>query len=349
MKITTLSFPGLIDGRDVDYFILSNKYGNRAVLSTLGAGIVAIEIHEPDGSVSDMVIGYDKPESYMADGPCAGKIPGRFANRIAGGHFTLDGKEYSLAINNGPNALHGGPTGFQNRIWKAHVLPDESGVEMTYVSADGEEGYPGQLTVRALYTWDDNNILTLRLRATTDAPTIINLTNHSYFNLDGENSGSILDHTLKIEASTYLPIDKTQVPTGDVAQVAGTPMDFTEFKRIGRDINADFEPLKIAKGYDHCFPIDGHVKGQLAKAATLRGAVKGHTLEVWTTQPAIQVYTGNWLKGCPRSISGGSYDDYAGVAIECQNYPDAPNKPQFPSSVLRPGEEYDETIQFRFS
>lgn len=318
------------------------------MLSSIGAGIVGVWVPDKDGKLDDVVLGYNKHDSYVADGPCAGKVPGRFANRIALGHFTLDGKEYSLAVNNGPNALHGGPTGFQNRVWESRVVSDNS-VEFKYASADGEEGYPGNLTATATYTWDDDNKLTLRLRAVTDAATVVNLTNHAYFNLDGEASGSVLGQELKLRASRYLPTDATQIPTGELAPVEGTPMDFREFKALGRDINADFEPLKIGKGYDHCWVLDDYRKGELRPAATLRSDRTGRVLEVSTTQPGVQVYTGNWLKGCPESISHGHYDDYAGVALECQNFPDAPNKPGFPSATLRPGEEYDETIEFKFS
>ena len=297
--------------------------------------------------MADVALGYKDAASWIADGPCMGKIPGRFANRIARGHFTLDGKEYTLAINNGPNALHGGPEGFMNQIWDARTV-GENKVVMVYCSEDGEEGYPGNLVATAEYTWSEDNKLTLRLSATTDAPTVINLTNHAYFNLDGENSGSVLDHELKLNASRWLPTDETQIPTGELAPVAGTPMDFTEFKTIGRDINADFEALKIGKGYDHCWVVDDYNKGNLKEVAELRAPRSGRRLIVESTQPGMQIYTGNWLAGCPESISGGEYKDYDGVAIECQAFPDGPNKPDFPSVTLRPGEEYDEIITFKF-
>ena len=346
MKITTLVYPSREE--EIKYYILTNENGASVMLSSLGAGIVGVWVPDANGELADVVLGYNKPESYFADGPCAGKVPGRFANRIAKGKFTLDGKEYTLAINNGPNALHGGPTGFQNRVWESRVLPEGNGVVFTYKSKDGEEGYPGNLTAEAEYTWSNSNELRLNLRATTDAPTVINLTNHAYFNLDGENSGSVLDHELKLRASCFLPTDETQIPTGEFAPVAGTPMDFTEFKAIGRDIKADYEPLKIGKGYDHCWVIDGYEKGRLHTVAELKSTKSGRLLEVQSTQPGIQVYTGNWLEGCPESISHGAYHDYDGVALECQNFPDAPNKPEFPSSVLRPGEEFNETIVFKF-
>lgn len=331
----------------ITHYTITNASGASVTLSTLGAGIVSVIVPDKDGNMADVALGYKDAASWIADGPCMGKIPGRFANRIASGHFTLDGKEYTLAINNGPNALHGGPEGFMNQIWDARTV-GENKVVMVYCSEDGEEGYPGNLVATAEYTWSEDNKLTLRLSATTDAPTVINLTNHAYFNLDGENSGSVLDHELKLNASRWLPTDETQIPTGELAPVAGTPMDFTEFKTIGRDINADFEALKIGKGYDHCWVVDDYNKGNLKEVAELRAPRSGRRLIVESTQPGMQIYTGNWLAGCPESISGGEYKDYDGVAIECQAFPDGPNKPDFPSVTLRPGEEYDEIITFKF-
>lgn len=345
MNITTQQFNS--SKGSITHYTITNASGASVTLSTLGAGIVAINVPDKDGQLDNVALGYKDAASWIADGPCAGKIPGRFANRIARGQFKLDDKAYTLAINNGPNALHGGPEGFMNRIWDAKISGNDT-VVFIYVAEDGEEGYPGNLTVTARYTWNDNNELTLVLEADTDAPTVINLTNHVYFNLDGEASGSVLEHELRLNSDLYLPTDETQIPTGEFAPVAGTPMDFREFKAIGRDINAEFEPLKIGKGYDHCWIVRGHEKGILKEVAALKAARSGRELRVLTTQPGMQVYTGNWLEGCPESISGHNYHDYDGVAIECQNFPDAPNHPEFPSSELRPGEEYKETIKFVF-
>lgn len=332
---------------EITLYTLTNKSGASVTLSSLGAGIVAVTVPDATGNMANVVLGYKDPASYLADGPCAGKIPGRFANRIALGHFTLDGKDYTLAVNNGPNALHGGPTGFMNRIWDSSLNGDS--VEFSYRAADGEEGYPGNLDVKAIYTWTDDNELKLQLHAETDAPTVINLTNHVYFNLDGENAGSVLDHRLRLNATRYLPTDDTQIPTGELAPVKDTPMDFTEFKAIGQDINADFHPLKVGKGYDHCWVCDGYSKGTVKEVAVLRSSKSGRELRISTSQPGMQIYTGNWLAGCPESISGGTYNDYDGVAIECQNFPDAPNHPEFPSSRLDPDEKYNETIIFKFT
>ena len=333
---------------EIQIFNIENSTGASVELSSLGAGIMAIRVPDRDGNIANVALAYANPADYMADGPCMGKIPGRYANRIAGGHLELDGNTYQLAINNGPNALHGGPTGFQNHIWAAEQLPD--GVRFTYVSEDGEENYPGTLKVVAEYRWNEENVLTLKLTANTDKPTVVNLTNHTYFNLDGADSGSVLKHKMKLKATRYLPTDKTQIPKGDLADVKGTPMDFTVKKEIGKDIHSDFEALIIGKGYDHCWVIDDWKKGKLVEeAVTLEAADSGRVLTISSTQPGVQVYTGNWLSGSPENCSGRSYEDYDGVAIEMQGFPDAPNKPEFPTQRLNPGEKYEEIIKFAFS
>lgn len=346
MKVTKRIVPSKYG--DITLFKVENPSGASVELSTLGAGITAINVPDKDGKIENVTLGYPNPADYMADGPCFGKVPGRYANRIALGKLTIDGKDYQLATNNGPNALHGGPTGFQNRVWNAKELPD--GVRFTYKAADGEEHYPGNLTAVAEYHWSDDDVLTLNFTATTDKETVINLTNHAYFNLDGADAGSVLSHKLKLNAANWLPTDKTQIPTGEIAPVAGTPMDFLVAKEIGRDIKADFEALKIGKGYDHCWVIDGYEPGKMIEeVAILEAPNSRRVLTVGTTQPGMQVYTGNWLSGCPLNHSGRSYDDYDGVAIEMQGYPDAPHHPNFPSQTLRPGEEYRQTIRFAFS
>ena len=325
---------------------LTNKSGASVMLTERGAGIVSIVVPDRNGVMGDVVLGYRDEESYLADGPCAGKIPGRFANRIDGGRFTLDGKEYQLVKNNPGYQLHGGPDGFSNRLWKASRISDTE-VILTLDSPDGDQGYPGNMHVEATYTWSDDNSLTLSIKATTDAPTIINLTNHTYWNLDGEDSGSILDHVLKLNASRWLATSEALIPTGELSPVEGTPMDFRTAKPIGRDIKADFPALKYGKGYDNCWVLDG--TPGLKLAAELSSAVSGRRLEIWTDQPAAQVYTGNWLDGSPLSKSGRPYRDYDGVAIECQGFPDAPHHPDFPSCVLRPGETYSRTIIFKLN
>lgn len=331
---------------DITLLTIVNASGASVTLSTLGAGIVSVNVPDREGRMADVVLGYADPADYMADGPCAGKIPGRYANRIAKGRFSVGGREYQLAINNGPNALHGGPTGFQNRLWTVEKAEGDT-VVFSYTSADGEEGYPGQLKATATYRWNDANELSLDLRAVTDSETVVNLTNHAYFNLGGHDSGSVLAHELWLGASRYLPTDDTLIPLGELSPVGGTPMDFTEAKPLGRDIKADFSALNYGKGYDNCFVIDG-ADGTLRDVARLTDPVSGRTLSVATTQPGVQVYTGNWLAGSPANKAGRSYEDYDGVAIECQNFPDAPNRPGFPTAVLHPGEEYHQTIVFRF-
>lgn len=330
----------------ITLYTLTNGNGASVTLSSLGAGIVSVIVPDKDGKMADVALGYENAADYIADGPCMGKTPGRYANRIAKGHFKIGNKEYTLATNNGPNALHGGPTGFMNRIWESEA--NGSHVKFTYRSADGEEGYPGNLEATVVYSWNDRNELTIEYSAECDAKTVVNLTNHAYFNLDGEGSGNILGHELKLFASKYLPTDDTQIPTGELADVAGTPMDFLAGKAIGQDIEADFEPLKIGKGYDHCWVIDDWHKHALNRAAELSSPTSGRVLEVLTTQPGAQVYTGNWLTGCPAGKSGHEYKDYDGVAIECQGFPDAPNHKNFPCQLLGPGEKYEQTIVFRF-
>ena len=334
------------DGKEIFLYTIKNASGAYVKLGSLGAAIVSIVVPDKEGKLDDVVIGYKNALDYFADGPCSGKIPGRYANRIAKGKFTLDGEEFTLPINNGPNHLHGGPKGFQNQVWDSRI--DGEAVEFMYFSEDGEAGYPGALKAYARYEWGEDNSLKLTLTAQADKPTVINLTNHVYFNLDGEGSGSVLDHKLELNASQWLPTDETLIPLGEPEDVAGTPMDFVEAKPIGRDINADFPALKYGKGYDNCYLIDGYMPGQLSTAADLWAAKSGRHLEVITTQPAVQVYTGNWLKGCPEGKSGRHYQDYDAVAIECQHAPDSPNRPEYPSTVLKPGEVFEEAIIFAF-
>lgn len=333
---------------EIDIVRITADSGAWVEFSSLGAGILGVGVPDRDGRIENVALRYADPAEYLNDGPCMGKVPGRYANRIAAGRFGIDGSEYSLAVNNGPNALHGGPTGFQNRLWRMHPLPN--GVRFTYVSGNGEECYPGTLRATAEYTWSENLVLNLYLRAETDAPTVVNLTNHAYWNLRGATAGSALDQTLRLRASRYLPTDSTLIPTGELAPVAGTPMDFTVAKPLGRDIRASFPPLEYGKGYDSCWALDGWREGHfIADAAVLADPVSGRVMTVGTTQPGVQVYTGNWLEGCPAGPDGHRYADYSGVAIEAQGFPDAPNRPSFPSQLLLPGGRYDQHIRFSFS
>lgn len=337
------------DGARIYRYTLTNASGAKVSLSSVGAGITSIIVPDGEGKMEDVVIGYKDPMSYFGDGPCAGKCPGRYANRIARGRFELDGKVYDkLPINNGPNHLHGGGiVGFANKVWNSAKVG--GGVEFTYVSEDGEAGYPGRLCVKARYTWNDDNELKLQFSAETDEPTVVNLTNHSYFNLNGEGSGTVKDQILCLNASKWLPTDENLIPTGELQDVHGTPMDFTQDKPIGRDMDMDFPALKYGKGYDNCFCIDNYTPGQIQFAARLYSPETDRVLKVYTTQPGIQVYTGNWITGCPEGKNGHIYHDYDAVALECQHFPDSPNEASFPSTVLRPGETFSETIIFAFS
>lgn len=333
---------------EITLFRLTNASGASVELSSLGAGIVAVCVPDKEGKIENVALGYADPADYIADGPCMGKVPGRYANRIANGHLKVNGKTHRLAINNGPNALHGGPEGFQNQIWEAEEIP--SGVRFTYRAKDGEEAYPGNLTAVAEYTWSEDNVLTLRLEAETDAPTVVNLTNHAYWNLDGADSGTALNHTMRLKASRYLPTDETLIPEGEPAPVAGTPMDFTSFKTLGQDIRKDFPALNYGKGYDACWVLDGWKPGEMIEeAAVVEAPSSGRVLTLSTDQPGVQVYTGCWLAGSPLNNSGRSYEDYDGVALEAQGFPDAPNRPDFPTQSLLPGERYSRLIRFAFS
>lgn len=330
----------------ITLYTLTNNAGASVTLSSMGAGIVAVVVPDSCGRMDDVALGYGNPCDYFNDGPCAGKTPGRYANRIALGKFEINGKQHQLAINNGPNALHGGPMGFNNHIWNCDI--EGEAVVFTLHSPHNDEHYPGNLDAMVRYEWSHDNELTISLSAVCDAATIVNLTNHAYFNLAGENAGSVLDHTLQLACSRYLPTNDSLIPTGEMAPVQGTPMDFTSPKALGQDIKQDFSALNYGKGYDNCWVVDDYHGGELKKVAVLAHARSGRVLEVSTTQPAAQVYTGNWLAGSPVSKSGRSYNDYDGVAIECQGMPDAPNHPNFPSQLLEPGQTYHHTIVYAF-
>ena len=331
---------------DITIYKVTNRNGSSIEVSSLGAGLLSVIVPDIDGNMADVVLGYANPADYLYDGPCAGKIPGRYANRIAKGEFHIGDKTYNLAINNGPNALHGGPEGFQNQIWNS--LIDGNSVVFSYTSVDGEEGYPGNLQVTVKYTWDDSNALKLDFEAICDADTIVNLTNHTYFNLAGEDAGSVLSHRLWLASHNYVPTDSTLVPIGNIEAVEDTPMDFTVAKELGKDIKAQFPALIYGKGYDNCWLIDDWDGNAVKRIAELTEAKSKRKVEVFSNQPAVQVYTGDWLAGSSKSKSGHDYNDYDGVAIECQGVPDAPNKPQFPSQLLKAGNKYNRAIVFAF-
>ena len=285
--------------------------------------------------------------SYFGDGAASGKSVGRVANRIAKGKMTVEGVEYNLEINNGPNHLHGGTKGFANQLWESRV--ETNRVVFSRTSPDGEQNYPGELYVEAGYYFSDDNELEITYMARTDKTTVVNLTNHVYWNLAGEGSGqTILDHELHLNCSQVLEMDPTQIPTGVKLDVKGTPQDFTTWRKFGDDILSEYNHMKDFKGYDHYFVLDGWQPNILAKVGELRHAASGRKVEVLSSQAGAMVYTGNWLEGgCPVTKSGGRYQDYSGVAIECQNYPNAVNEPSFPSAILNPGETYCQKIVFK--
>lgn len=326
---------------------LENAGGSWVELSSLGAGVTALCVPDRNGRIRNVALGYADPASYLADGPCMGKTPGRYANRIAGGHFQLDGKEFQLPVNLPPNHLHGGPEGFQNRIWETEVTED--GVLFTLRSADGDMGYPGELTVHVRYRWSDDCVLSIEFEATTTAPTIVNLTNHTYWNLRGADEGDALDHNLRVNASRFLETDANLTPTGNFIEVEGTPMDFRREKEVRHDIHADYTPLKNGGGYDHCWAVDAWEEGKIKEDVVLTDFVSGRRLTVSSDQPGVQVYTGNWLSGSPENRSGRGYENFEGIAIEAQGFPDAPNHPGFPSQRLNPGETYRRHIRYAFT
>ncbi len=334
------------EGEAIILYTLRNDRGAEVRISNFGATIVSATMPDREGRMADVVLGYARPESYFHDGPAAGKSVGRCANRIALGRMTIDGKAYQLEINNGQNHLHGGTKNFANRVWESRV--ETNRVVMTLLSEDGDQGYPGELTVEAVFDFDDDNALELTYRARTDRTTVVNLTNHVYFNLAGEGSGDILDHELQLHSSQVPEMNEYQIPTGRMLDVEGTPQDFRTFRAFRPGIDAAFNRIRDFRGYDHPFAIDGWKPGILGEAGTLRDPKSGRTVTVLTSQPSVMIYTGNWLAGSPETKSGGRYEDHAGVAIECQNFPDAVNRPEFPSPLLHPGETYCQKIVFRF-
>jgi aldose 1-epimerase len=295
-----------------------------------------------------VVLGYKEMPSYFGDGPFMGKSVGRYANRMGGAAFTLDGVAHKLIPNEGNNQLHGGAATLANRVWEARV--EGNRVVFAIESPDGEGGYPGNLTVEAAYHWSDECELEIVYTAVTDAPTVVNFTNHAYFNLgaEGENSGSVLGHVLQLNASKFVPTRPDNIPTGEIWDVEGTPMDFREGKTLGRDIDADYPQITDAAGYDRCWVIDGWQKNILAEAGTLSCPETGRRMTILTSQPGIQVYTGNFLQGSPVGRSGRPYANRDGVALECQGLPDAPNHADFPDQTLRPDERYIQKIVYKF-
>lgn len=329
-------------------FLLKNTNGVSVEILNYGGIISSIKTPDCNGNFQDIVLGFDTPESYFGNHPYFGALIGRFANRIANGSFTIDGKSYSTIQNNGSNHLHGGTIGFDKVLWDAEPFENEneSGVILRYLSKDMEEGYPGNLTVRVTYTLTHDNILKVAYQAATDKKTIVNLTQHSYFNLSGDFSSKILDHELQLYADEYLPLNENQIPRGTYQSVANSPFDFRTPKTIGRDIEENHEQLKIGKGYDHCWVLKNN--GVLSKIAEVYHPKSGRVLEVLTTEPGVQLYTANFLDNSIPSKTGGTYSPQSGFCLETQHYPDSPNQPYFPTTILEPGEDFMSETWFKF-
>jgi len=344
------SFGKTGDGQAVDIYTLKNRRGAEARITTYGGAVVSLTMPDRAGKFDDVLLGFDDLEGYQKTTTYIGSLVGRYANRIAKGRFTLNGKEYTLATNNGENHLHGGVRGFDKVVWKARPLPARGGqaLELTYLSKDGEEGYPGNLTVRVVYTLTDANELKIDYYATTDKDTVVNLTNHNYYNLAGQGNGDILGHLLTINASRFTPTDAGAIPTGELRAVRGTPFDFTRPTSIGARIEQDEEQLKLGKGYDHNFVVNGRA-GVLRLAARVTEPTTGRVMETWTTEPGVQLYTGNYLDGSDVGKGGKPYRHRSGFCLETQHYPDSPNRPEFPSTVLRKGARFRSTTVYKFS
>jgi len=344
------TFGTTAEGKAVDIYTLSNAHGVEARVITYGGILVSLRVPDKNGHLDDVVLGFDSFEGYSKPGPYFGAICGRYANRIAAGKFSVDGKEYTLAKNNGSNSLHGGLKGFDKVVWQAEQFQQQEGVGviLTYTSPDGEEGFPGNLKVKVTYTLTDRNELTLDYQATTDKATPVNLTNHSYFNLAGAGKSDILGQVVMLNADHFTPVDNTLIPTGKIESVKGTPLDFTKPTAIGARINDQNEQLKLGGGYDHNFVINRKGEG-LTLAARVVEPTSGRVLEVDTTEPGVQLYTGNFLDGTLMGKNGIAYQHRYGFCLETQHYPDSPNQPDFPSTILRPGQIYRTRTAFKFS
>jgi aldose 1-epimerase len=347
---TKSSFGKTPEGDAVDLYVLTNKNGMEVAITTYGGAVVSIKVPDRSGKLGDVVLGYDSLDGYINDKANLGVLVGRYANRIGHAQFSLDGKTYTLAKNNGENSLHGGVKGFGKVLWKAREVPGKDGqaLELSYLSKDGEEGFPGNLKVTVIYTLTDANELRIAYSATTDKTTVVNLTNHSYFNLAGPGSGAILGTQLTIEADKFTPVDSGLIPTGELREVAGTPFDFRKATAIGARIEANDEQIKLGGGYDHNFVLRRRGGDPISLAARAVEPTTGRVLEVWTTEPGIQFYTGNFLDGV-RGKGGVSYTKRSAFCLETQHFPDSPNQPKFPSVALKPGGRYQTTTVYKFS
>lgn len=337
-------------GENVAKYTLENKNGIQVAIITYGGRIVSLRTSDKNGNMENVVLGFNDLSQYEKENPYFGALIGRYGNRIANGKFSLDGTEYSLAKNNGPNNLHGGEEGFDSKVWESATEESADWVKLklTYTSTDMEEGFPGNLKTTVTYTLHKDNSIDVLYEATTDKATIVNLTQHAYFNLSGDFSQSILDHRVEIDADKFVPVDNGLIPTGELKSVDNTPFDFREPKLIGKDIDSDNEQINLGGGYDHCFVLNNQSAGYRPVAIAYHPAT-GRTLEVLTNEPGMQFYTGNFLDGSLETPSGGTYGKRSGFCFETQHYPDSPNQPDFPSVTLKPGDTYSSRTTFKFS
>ncbi|WP_187261120.1 aldose epimerase family protein [Pontibacter beigongshangensis] len=342
-------FQDTIDGKETDLYILKNKNNVQAAISNYGGRLISLLVPDKDGNMRDVVVGFGDVNSFTEGADTFfGATIGRYGNRIAKGRFTLDGKEYKLATNNDQNHLHGGDTGYSRMVWDARQVDDKT-LELTYLSKDMEEGYPGNLNVKVTYALTDDNELRISYEATTDKKTVVNLTNHAFFNLNGEGSGTINNHLLQINADRYTPVDETLIPTGELAPVEGTPFDFRKPTKIGERIEQDHEQLNFGKGYDHNFVLNTSQGDGMTKAATVVGDQSGIVMEVFTEEPGIQFYGGNFMEGKNTLKTGVKDEHRTAFCLETQHFPDSPNQPKFPSTELNPGQTYNTTSVYKFS
>lgn len=343
------NFQTTINGKQTDLYILKNNVGNEVAITNYGGAIVAIMVPDRNGKHANVIQGFDSIQQAIdSPEPYRSTLIGRFGNRIANGKFQLNGKEYTLPINNGPNSLHGGLKGFNARVWDAQPMGPQA-LALNYVSAYGEEGYSGEVKTTVVYTFTDENELVIEYLATANKKTIINLTSHGYFSLAGiaDPTPTVDDLICEINADFFIPTDDTSIPTGEILKVAGTPFDFRTPKPVGQDINADDEQIKNGAGYDHCFVLNKKEEGELSFAARIVEPKSGRTMSVYTTEPGVQFYSDNWGQG-HKGQCGATFPRRSAVCFECQHFPDSPNRPYFPSVVLRPGEQYKQKTVYRF-
>ncbi|HNY25877.1 MAG TPA: aldose epimerase family protein [Candidatus Sumerlaeota bacterium] len=342
------------DGKEVKLYTLKNQSGMTMKITNYGAIVTELQAPDKNGKLDDVVLGFDSvPEYWEKASPYFGAIVGRYGNRIGKATFTLDGKAYKLPKNDNGNTLHGGKKGFDKNVWDAQFVkgPGEVGLELSRVSSNGEEGYPGTLKVKVTYWLTDKNTVRINYEATTDAPTPVNLTHHGYFNLEGQGKGTILDQLLTLNADGFTPVDKGLIPTGEITPVKGTPMDFTKATAIGARVNTkSYEQIAFGNGYDHNWVLNkGDKKGEMTLAARVEAPKSGRVMEVWTLEPGVQFYCGNFLDGKVIGKSGKGYEFRSGLCLETQHFPDSPNQPKFPTTILKPGETYKTTTEYRFS